>query len=102
MKVKLAAQILSNTVSAVLRLLSESVTHQENSKEILETAEIVKDLDRHFDCTNGPSSRTDIKKDIRENVKKKQLSSQTLDRIQKKIKNPSYFKIRQQFKTKKH
>lgn len=92
MKVKLAAQILSNTVSAVLRLLSESVTHQENSKEILETAEIVKDLDRLFDCTNGPSSRIDIKKHIRENVKKNSFHHRLWIEYKRKLKTLHFFK----------
>lgn len=70
MRVKLAAQILSNTTAAVLKLLSENISNVENSREILETGEIIEDLDRLFDCTNGPSSPQDIKKHIRENVRK--------------------------------
>lgn len=58
MKVKLAAQILSNTVAAILKLLSKI----SNSREMLQSAEIIEDLDRLFDCTNGPSSRHDMKK----------------------------------------
>ncbi|CAH2095213.1 unnamed protein product [Euphydryas editha] len=70
MKVKCAIEVLSNTVSAILKLLSMSVDHQENGAEILQTAHIIEFLDRLFDCTNGPSSKSDIKTNIRENVKK--------------------------------
>lgn len=52
MRVKLAAQILSNTVAAILKLLADSVENKEESKEILETAYVIEKLDRLFDCTN--------------------------------------------------
>ncbi|KAL0851949.1 hypothetical protein ABMA28_000231 [Loxostege sticticalis] len=60
MKVKLAAQILSNTVSAILKLLSEKYGETEKGQEMLETAIVIVNLDRLFDCTNGPSSAKDM------------------------------------------
>ncbi|KOB58177.1 Signal transduction histidine kinase [Operophtera brumata] len=73
---------LSNTVDAILKLL-ENVENKENSKEILETAHIVEDLDKLFDCTNGPGSRKDISfhhERWREYTKKKKT---TLSKISK-------------------
>ncbi|XP_045454431.1 uncharacterized protein LOC123663842 isoform X1 [Melitaea cinxia] len=70
MKVNCAIEILSNTVAAILKCLSMNVDYRENSMEILQTAHVIEFLDRLFDCTNGPSSKSDIKKNIRENVKK--------------------------------
>lgn len=71
MKVKYAAQVLSLTVSAVLKLMSEAETNEEHSKELMDTALIVEDLDRLFDYTNGPSGPNDIKKGRRQNVSNK-------------------------------
>lgn len=62
MRVKLAAQILSNTVAAISKLLAHNVENKEEIKEILETAYVIGELDTLFDCTNGPSSSKDFKR----------------------------------------
>lgn len=62
MRVKYAAQMLSRTVSAVLKLMAEAEKNEEKSKEMMETGEVVLDLDRLFDASNGPSGPQDIKK----------------------------------------
>lgn len=92
MKVKLAAQILSNTVAAILKLLSQSVVHQENSEEILETAELIEDLDKLFDCTNGPSNAKDIKKHIRENVRSNSFHHRLWIEYKRKLKTLTFRK----------
>lgn len=88
MKVKLAAQILSNTVAAVLKLLSQI----SNSREMLQTAEIIEDLDRLFDCTNGPSSRHDVKKNIRENVRKNSFHHRLWIEYKEKLRSLHFLK----------
>ncbi|XP_063373946.1 uncharacterized protein LOC134661705 [Cydia amplana] len=95
MKVKLAAQILSNTTAAILKLLAESVEIKEKNKEILETAHIVEDLDRLFDCTNGPSSHKDIKKGIRQNVTKNSYHHECWIEYKKKLKTLLFPQIEQ-------
>lgn len=59
MKVKLAAQKLSNTVAAILKLMAENYGDDVKAQEFLETAQIIEDLDRLFGCANGPSSKKD-------------------------------------------
>lgn len=71
MKVKYAAQMLSMTVSAVLKLLSEGEKDENLSKELMDTALVVEDLDCLFDYTNGPAGEHEIKKDRRQNVSRK-------------------------------
>lgn len=71
MRVKFAAQILSNTVAAVLKLISGCEQNPEKSRDIMETAVVVQSLDRLFDATNGPLCPDDIKKGLRENVSTK-------------------------------
>ncbi|XP_048481446.1 uncharacterized protein LOC105387240 [Plutella xylostella] len=71
MKVKYAAQILSNTVAAVLKLLSEADLNPQHKHELMETALVIQDLYKLFDYTNGPSGPQDIKKGIRQNVSAK-------------------------------
>ncbi|XP_041982493.1 uncharacterized protein LOC121735658 [Aricia agestis] len=68
MRVKYAAQALSNTMAAVLKMMAWS---DPRSEEIKDTAYIVEEMDKLFDCTNGPKSPEDVKKGIRENVSKK-------------------------------
>ncbi|CAG4956916.1 unnamed protein product [Colias eurytheme] len=97
MKVKLAAQALSNTVAAILKLMAEKYGGDDvKSQEVLETAQIVEDLDRLFDCTNGPSSKKDIKKHQRENVSKKS-NHVGLWRHFKKIMSKLHFKKKDSF-----
>lgn len=71
MKVKYAAQVLGNTVAAVLKLMSEAERNELMAAELMSTALIVQDFDRLFDYTNGPSCTDDIKKGLRENVSQK-------------------------------
>lgn len=71
MKVKYAAQILSMTVSAVLKLLSEGEKDENLAKELMDTALVVEDLDCLFDYTNRPAGKHEIKKDRRQNVSRK-------------------------------
>lgn len=59
MKVKLAAQVLSNTVAAILKIMAETYGDNEKAREILETAQVIEDLDRLFD---GPAPSKDIVK----------------------------------------
>lgn len=68
MKVKYASQLLSNTVAAVLKLMARSERDPNEANAIMQTGEIVHELDRLFDKTNGPSGPLDIKKGLRENV----------------------------------
>ncbi|XP_063622936.1 uncharacterized protein LOC134795013 [Cydia splendana] len=98
MKVKLAAQILSNTTAAILKLLAESAENKEKNKEILETAHIVEDLDRLFDCTNGPSSHKDIKKGIRQNVTKNSYHHECWIKYKKKLKTLHFLKSNSQLR----
>lgn len=68
MKVKLAAQILSNDVAAILKLYAETFRDEKeydgNLKRdaILQTALVIKQLDKLFDIRNGPASKKDVKK----------------------------------------
>ncbi|XP_045508009.1 uncharacterized protein LOC123703869 [Colias croceus] len=68
MKVKYAAHALSNTMAAVLKMMA---WRDDNAEAIGETAYVIEQLDKLFDCTNGPASSKDIKKGIRENVSEK-------------------------------
>ncbi|CAH2084792.1 unnamed protein product [Euphydryas editha] len=92
MKVKLAAQILSNTVAAILKLQAESVENQGERQEILQTAYIVEDLDQLFDCTNGPASRSDIKRNIRQNVSKNSFHHKRWIEFKMKLKTLHFLK----------
>lgn len=69
MKVKYAAQILSNTTAAILNLMAEADV--ENSRKLQESAHVIREFDILFDCLNGPSGPKDIKKGIRQNVSAK-------------------------------
>nr|XP_037875754.1 uncharacterized protein LOC119630429 isoform X2 [Bombyx mori] len=71
MKVKYAAQIFSQTVAAVLKLLATNVENVHRSDEILQTALLIEKFNKLFDYTNGPSGHADVKKGIRENVSAK-------------------------------
>lgn len=71
MRVKYAAQILSQTVAVVLKLLARAKENEHRSKELLDTGLIIEDLNRLFDFTNGPSGPNDVKKGLRENVSRK-------------------------------
>lgn len=62
MRVKYAAQILSTTVSAVLKLLSRAETNMAKKQGFMQTAEVIQELDLLFDLTNGPSGPKDKKK----------------------------------------
>lgn len=85
MKVKLAAQVLSNTVAAILKLMAEKYGDDVKGRETLQTAQIVEDLDRLFDCTNGPASRKDIIKYKRENVSNKSNHIELWKQYKKKM-----------------
>ncbi|XP_063826644.1 uncharacterized protein LOC135076112 [Ostrinia nubilalis] len=63
MRVKYAAHALSNTVAAILKMMAWKEVSDCN-----DTAFVIEQLDKLFDCTNGPSSLNDVKKGIRENV----------------------------------
>ncbi|XP_063629718.1 uncharacterized protein LOC134801117 [Cydia splendana] len=91
MKVKLAAQILSNTVSAILKLQAESVDDTAKN-ELMQTAEVIEDLDQLFDCTNGPASYKDIKKNKRENVSKKSFHHNKWRTYKEKLKSLKFLK----------
>lgn len=67
MRVKYAAHALSNTTAAILKMMA---WRHDKSDEVLQTAAVVEELDKLFDCTNGPSSHKDIKRGIRQNVSK--------------------------------
>lgn len=92
MRVKLAAQILSNTVAAVLKLQSESLENRQESADILQTAQIVELLDRLFDATNGPASKKDIKKNIRQNVSKISFHHELWPQYKQKLKTLHFLK----------
>ncbi|CAK1592729.1 unnamed protein product [Parnassius mnemosyne] len=66
MRVEIAAQILSNTAAGILKMISEDV-EEEQGNALLQTAEVIKELDQLFDCTNGPGEN-DVDKDIRSHV----------------------------------
>ncbi|XP_041972190.1 uncharacterized protein LOC121728141 [Aricia agestis] len=53
---KHTAQALSNTMAAVLKMIAWS---DPRSEEINDTAYIVEEMDKLFDCTNGPKSPED-------------------------------------------
>lgn len=92
MKVKYAAQALSNTVSAVLKLMSQAESDPIRKNEVMQTALVVEQLDRLFDCTNGPSSKDDVKKGIRQNVSIKTNHPQVWDRYKKLLTNLKFIK----------
>ncbi|XP_048487715.1 uncharacterized protein LOC125491003 [Plutella xylostella] len=92
MRVKLAAQILSNTVAAVLKLQAESIQNKQESVAILQTAEVVELLDRLFDATNGPASNKDIKKNYRQNVSKNSFHHQFWQDCKQKLKTLQFLK----------
>ncbi|XP_012546686.2 uncharacterized protein LOC101738304 isoform X1 [Bombyx mori] len=92
MRVKLAAQILSNTVAAILKLQADSVENQGERPEILQTAHIVEELDQLFDCTNGPASKSDIKRNIRQNVSKNSFHHRRWIEFKSKIKTLHFLK----------
>lgn len=71
MKVKYAAQILCNTVAAVLKLSAQAEKEPVQCEELMQTGTIVHNLDHLFDKTNGPSCPEDVKKGRRENVSSK-------------------------------
>ncbi|CAH0731396.1 unnamed protein product, partial [Brenthis ino] len=85
MRVKFAAQILSNTVAAVLKLLSTGERNEFHAAELMDTALVVQELDRLFDCTNGPSCAEDIKKGIRQNVSQKTNHLDVWSQYEKKL-----------------
>lgn len=92
MRVKYAAQMLSNTVSAVLKLMAEAEKNEIKADEIMQTGIIIQELDRLFDVTNGPSGPHDIKKGIRENVSEKTTHLQKWAEYRKKLKTVKFFK----------
>lgn len=71
MKVKYAAQTLSNTFAAILNMIAEKHVGTEYSREIEQTSHIVRELNKLFDFTNGPARPKDIIKGQRENVSKR-------------------------------
>ncbi|XP_063374290.1 uncharacterized protein LOC134661987 [Cydia amplana] len=90
MRVKYAAQMLSNTVAAVLKLLSQAERDERQAAELLETAEVVQELDRLFDFTNGPSSAEDIKKGLRQNVSQKTTHLEEWAALEGKLKTAKF------------
>lgn len=100
MRVKLAAQVLSNTVAAILKLMSESIENKEDSSAMLQTAEVVEELDRLFDCTNGPSSKHDVKKNIRTNVSKSSFHHKLWPKYQTMLKTLTFLKSDSQIRLK--
>ncbi|CAG4953219.1 unnamed protein product [Parnassius apollo] len=66
LRVEIAAQILSNTAANILKMMSEDF-EKEVGNALLQTAEVIEELDQLFDCTNGPGEN-DVNKDIRTNV----------------------------------
>lgn len=71
MKVKYAVQILSTTVSAVVKLVAQSSNGPFIVNKKTQTGIVIHELDRLFDKTNSPSCPDDIKTGIRENISNK-------------------------------
>lgn len=98
MKVKLAAQILSNHVAAILRLYAEKFQDQKECDgklkraSILDTADIIEQLDKLFDVTNGPASKKNVKKGIRVNVSKNSIHYKLWPELKNKIKTMHFLK----------
>ncbi|CAG9136137.1 unnamed protein product [Plutella xylostella] len=91
MKVKLAAQVLSNDMAAMLKLLAETYNDSKRD-EILLTADVVEQLDKLFDATNGPASKKDVKKGRRENVSENSFHHKLWPTLKKKIQTMHFLK----------
>lgn len=71
MKVKYAAQTLSNTFAAILKMIAEKHTGTKYGDEVDQTSDIIRGLNKLFDVTNGPAHPKDVIKGQRENVSTK-------------------------------
>lgn len=98
MKVKFAAQILSNDVAAILKLFAETFSTEQDHdgslkrNAILQTANVIEQLDKLFDITNGPASKKDVKKGIRVNVSKNSIHHKLWPEFKKKIMSMHFLK----------
>ncbi|XP_063380558.1 uncharacterized protein LOC134669789 [Cydia fagiglandana] len=92
MKVKYAAQTLSNTFAAILKMIAEKYEDTEYGKEVAQTSEVVRDLNNLFDSTNGPSNPKDVIKGRRQNVSRKTNHIEIWNSFLKKLKSMEFMK----------
>ncbi|XP_013168028.1 PREDICTED: uncharacterized protein LOC106118018 isoform X2 [Papilio xuthus] len=89
--IKLAIQIFSNTMAAILKLLSESVDYILEEEELFQAGIVIEYLDILFDCTNGPLCAKDFKQNRKYVMKNSNHHDQWI--VYKRILSDTYFFI---------
>ncbi|CAH2985715.1 unnamed protein product [Chilo suppressalis] len=91
-KVKYAAQTLSNTFAAILKMIAVKHIGTQYGQDIEQTSAVICDLNNLFDITNGPAHPEDVIKGKRENISDKTNHLHVWNDFLKKISTIEFLK----------